>query len=75
MAQQRQMYGSKLSTEDELKSALDEISKIEKDMGLITVIARTLFEKSQDQSQSYTELEDTYSACNVKLDQIERNND
>ena len=69
------MYGSQLSTEDELKNALDEISKVEKDMSLITVIAKTLFEKTQQQSESYAELEDAFSTCNVSLGQLEQSND
>lgn len=69
------MYGSQLSTEDELKNALDEISKVEKDMALITVIAKTLFEKTQQQSESYAELEDAFNACNVRLGHMEQSND
>lgn len=34
--------------EEELKNALDEIKKNEKDLGLIVMIASTLFEKTED---------------------------
>lgn len=33
---------------EELQNALDEIKKNEKDMGLIAMVANTLFEKNED---------------------------
>ena len=66
LAIQSQQSGfGKLNAEEQLKNALDEINKAEKDIKMIATIAQTLIEKSMNSQKHIATLEDQANSAHV----------